>query len=142
MWNELYYDRVILIRKFVDDFGLKVDEKHQSTLNEFISNAAVLTEYEQRQSSINDMVSKFTYEVRDQGFGNFFYLINMENTTNVTFDFFGCTLEVLDGNGTIVDTGYTGEVRNFAPGQKAQLQVYVRAQGASVRFHPNYRVAE
>lgn len=84
----------------------------------------------------------FTYEAVDNGYGNISYIVNMENTTDVTFDFLGCSVDVLDANGTIIYTGYTGEIKDFAPGQKAQLETYTGVQGTSIQFHANYNVKQ
>lgn len=142
MWDDLYSNRMLTIRKFVDEYGLKVDKAHQKTLDEFITNAGVAQEQNALETSIDEMVSKYTYEMKDDGYGNISYIVNLENTTNVTFDYFGCDVDVLDANGTIIYTGYTGEINDFSPGQKAQLEVYTGVQGASLKFHPNYYVKQ
>lgn len=142
MWNNLYSKRMLLVRKFVDNYGLTVDTEHQNTLDEFITNASVVEEQNALDESINNMVSGYTYEMKDSGYGSISYIINMENTTNVTFEYFGCSVDVLDENGTIIYTGYTGEIKQFEPGQKAQLEMYTGIQGASLNFHPNYYVAQ
>ncbi|MCH1982714.1 zinc ribbon domain-containing protein [Ruminococcus sp. OA3] len=142
MWNDLYARRSVLIRKFVNEYNLKVDEEHQKTLDSFIKDAGVVDEQKALEQAINEMVANFTYEVTDKGYGSIYYVINMENTTEVTFEYFGCAVDLLDENGTIVYTGYTGEIKNFVPGQKAQLEVYTGLQGSSLQFHPNYFVAQ
>lgn len=138
MWDDLYSKRVLFISKFVNEYGLTVDKEHQNTLDEFLRNASVAEEQNALDEAINNMVSGYTYEMKDYGYGNISYLINMENTTNVTFEYFGCSVDVLDENGTIIYTTYTGEIKNFEPGQKAQLEVYTGVEGASLKLHPNY----
>lgn len=142
MWNDIYSTRVLFIRDFVNDYGLIVDEEHQKTLDELITDASIVDEQNTLNEAINNMVDGYTYEAKDDGYGNITYIVNMENTTNVTFEYFGCSVDVLDENETIISTGYTGEIKNFAPGQRAQLEVYTGVQGVSLKFHPNYYVEQ
>lgn len=142
MWSDVYSQRVILIRKFVDEYGLKVDKKHQDNLDELITNASIADEQNELKAAIDQMVATFTYEAIDSGYGNISYIVNMENTTDVTFEYFGCSVDVLDAIGTIIYTGYTGEIKDFSPGQKAQLETYTGVQGTSIQFHPNYYVKQ
>lgn len=142
LWNDVYSTRVLLIRDFVNNHGLVVDEAHQKTLDEFITNASIVDEQNALDEAINSMVDGYTHEAKDNGYGNISYTVNMENTTDVTFEYFGCSVDVLDENGTIIFTGYTGEIKQFEPGQKAQLDVYTGVQGASLKFHPNYYVQQ
>lgn len=100
-------------------------------MDEFITNASIVDEQNALDEAINSMVDGYTYEAKDNGYGNISYTVNMENTTDVTFEYFGCSVDVLDENGTIIFTGYTGEIKQFEPGQKAQLEVYTGVQGAS-----------
>lgn len=41
-WDETYAKRVVLIKIFVDNYGLQVDDEHKSTLNDILNDAIVV----------------------------------------------------------------------------------------------------
>lgn len=132
--------RAALLETFVNDNGLDVGEKYQANLNSVMNYAKEATANLALKTAVDDMVSKVTYEVKDDGWGLISYIVTIENTTEYTFQYFGLYVDVLDENGTIIYTGYSGEINEFAPGTKAQLEVYTGIQGNSLQFHPNYYV--
>lgn len=143
IWDEVYATRTKLLRDFFNDYNLIVDEAYEDIKNEFLTNATVVEENEALEASIVDMMNQFTIDKVIEDYGGVTATVTMVNTTDKTFEYFGCDMEFLDENDTIIYTSYTGEVQNFQPGQKASLEVYCGENDfESVIYHANYYVKE
>lgn len=143
IWDEVYAARTKLLRDFFNDYNLVVDEAYEDTKNKFLTNATVVEENEALEASIVEMMNQFTIDKVIEDYGGITATVTMVNTTDKTFEYFGCDMEFLDENDTIVYTTYTGEVKNFKPGQKASLEVYCGENDfESVIYHANYNVKE
>jgi len=138
LWNAAYSDRVLLIRKFINDYGLVIDGKYEDIVDEFLSSAQAVDQTKALEADVNNMIGNFTVELAKDEYGTKTYILTMENTTEVTFEYFGVTVDFLDDNDTIVYSQYSGEAKDFAPGQKAQFDIYTNKEYTSLKYHPNY----
>lgn len=142
-WNELYAERSVIIRDFVENYGLAVDKEYQKTLEEFIANASVVDEQQAMEQSIQDMMSKFELTSTTDEWEITTYKLTMENTTEYTFDYFYVDINALDANGNIIGTGNISQLTNWTPGQKAEVDAWVNVDDptliASVTYTAHYQ---
>lgn len=142
-WNELYAERSVIIRDFVENYGLAVDKEYQKTLEEFIANASVVDEQQAMEQSIQDMMSKFELNSTTDEWEITTYKLTMENTTEYTFDYFYVDINALDANGSIIGTGNISQLTNWTPGQKAEVDAWVNVDDptliASVTYTAHYQ---
>lgn len=138
MWDSIYSERTLLIRKFINDHGLVIDGQYQDTVDDFLASAQVVDESKALESDVNRMLENFTVELTKDQYGSKTYILTMENTTDVTFEYFGVTVDFLDENDVIVNSQYSGEAKNFEPGQIAQFDIYSNKDYVSLNYHPNY----
>ena len=63
-WADTYANRTILLKKFVDDYGLTVKEEYQDTLDDLLVDASAAQEQVEVKDSIQKMTEQFKIEQR------------------------------------------------------------------------------
>ena len=133
LWSEAYNNRTKLITEFVNDYGLSVSEKYQSTLSDMITNAKVLQEKEEDKDKISAIIDSISFEVVEDSYGYKTYESIIENTTGKDIDWISFTINLLDEDGIIVETEYDS-VNNLRNGQKAKIQFMTDTQFKSTEI--------
>lgn len=121
-WDEIYNERAVLIKDFVENYGLTVSSKHQATLDEFLMAGKEASEASEQEDAINKIVQKLEFEVtEDDGYGWKTYQAVFDNTTDFDIENVSIDVNLLDEEGTIVETQYVyGD--NISKGQKAKME--------------------
>lgn len=120
-WEEAYNNRTKLIVTFVNDYGLKVDEAHQATLDDFIAREKVIKEDEKVKTTIDSMMQNLTIEVTKDEYDWKTYEAVLENNTGKDFDYFGITLNIYDSDKVQIDSLYA-QMQNWKNGTKAKFE--------------------
>lgn len=147
-WNEAYKQRCVLIRDIFNEYNLKVDEKHQKTLDDFIKGASVVDAEKKLESQVEDMMGQFVISHETNEWGDIVYKITVTNTTEFTFDYFYADANILDINGTIIATTQVGQIESWEPGQQAIFDLYMSPEVkdpsliASTTYTAHYQVGE
>lgn len=147
-WNEAYKQRCVLIRDIFNEYNLKVNKKHQKTLDEFIKSASVVDAERKLESQVEDMMSQFTIAHEVDEWENVTYKITGTNTTEFTFDYFYSDVNILNANGTIIATTQINQIESWEPGQQAIFDVYMSPEIkdpsliASASYTAHYQVGE
>ena len=81
----------MLLKEFVDEYGLKVDEKYQEAFDEIIANGAAATGKSQVDEAIEGLMASVVFEKQNDGYGLITYVAVVENTTGVDFENVGMT---------------------------------------------------
>ena len=131
-WNDIYARRSVMIRNFVENYGLAVDSKYQDVLDEFLVNATVVDEQKKMDKDIQDMADKFVLTPKTDEWGNTTYKLSMENTTKYSFEYFYVNINVLDEQGNILGTGQASQVQSWEPGQKAEVDAWIDVETSNV----------
>lgn len=145
-WADVYAQRTILLQKFISDYKLSVDSKHQKTLDDMMVDASAAKEQQEAIEAIHKMTDGFKLTESENEWGYKSYKVQMKNSTDMTFDYFYMDISVLDGDGKIIDTGNASQVASWAPGQDAEVDAYLSNQaekdftieGKTVKFTPHY----
>ena len=127
-WADTYANRTILLKKFVDDYGLTVKEEYQDTLDDLLVDASAAQEQVEVKDSIQKMTEQFKIETTEDEWGYKTYKIFMKNTTDRTFEYFNAEINLYDGNQVIVGTGNTDQLSSWKPGQEASVGAWFDGQ--------------
>ena len=154
-WQDAYNERTILIKTFVDNYGLSVDEKYQDYLDNLTSNAgAVLSAREDEESLSSDLqktIDSIQFGTTNTGDSEYpFYdsFITVTNQTQKTFSYFYFDVNVKDTSGNIIETVQTDDAPgNWAPGSQITLEVYFYDSdkdysGYTLEYVPHYQTTD
>lgn len=134
-WNEAYIGRAALIKKFMDEYGLKIGDEYQEDLNSIKAGAAV--------NSIHSVTDSFQLIESTDEWGSMIYKLQMKNTTEYTFEYFYVDIALLDQNGKIVGTGQSQQIYSWKQGQEAEVEAYFNTQnsisGSTIQYTPHYQ---
>ena len=119
----VFNERSKVISQMVNDYGMTVSEDYQNTLEEFLVNSNLVDERESQERAIEEMLNAVTFEMfNDDGYGLKTYQGIIENTTGIDFNNMSFNINLLDGDGVIVETTYD-QISAFANGAKARLEI-------------------
>lgn len=142
LWSDIYNKRVLLIRTFVNEYNLDIDEEYQAKVEEFLANASVIEEENKLRADVKEMLESIAYETTDDGLGHFTYKFTIENISDVTFEYFSLEIQILDEEGNVIDSGYSESISDFESGQKATVDAYLLSKGDSIKYIASYSVKE
>lgn len=120
-WQEYVDERAVLIKDFVENYGLTVNKKNQATLDEFISNGKAVETKSEQEEAIKKLVNDLDFKVTDDEYGWKTYTATLENTTDYDIVELSLTINLLDKEGTIIGSQYA-VANNVSKGQKANLE--------------------
>ena len=121
--TSVFNERSKVISQMVNDYGMTVSEDYQNTLEEFLVNSNLVDERESQERAIEEMLNAVTFEMfNDDGYGLKTYQGIIENTTGIDFNNMSFNINLLDGDGVIVETTYD-QISAFAKGAKARCEI-------------------
>ena len=133
-FSPIYDERSKVIETMVKDYGMTVDEKHQDTLDDFLTNSKMVAKEEQIEEAIQKMVSNIQFQmVEDNGGGYKTYQAVVENTAGVDFQSFQVSINLLNAEGVIVETTWD-QVSAFKQGAKVQFEFSTDKEFASTQI--------
>lgn len=135
-WQKVYDKRTSLIKTFVDDYGLTVDEKYKKTLDDLIANGASATKKSQADETINNLIASATFEKQDQGYGSFTYSAVIENTSKLNFKSVSIVLSLYDADG-VKQEAYAN-ANSWAAGEKVKFEAYSNVNANEVKAAVKY----
>lgn len=137
-FQSIYNERSKIIEDMANNYGLIVEEKYQSNLDEFKTNSQLVQEQDALQNSITNMLNNIQFqEVNDDGYGWKTYQAVVENTSGKDFSEFSVNINLLNADGVIVETQYD-QVSNFANGAKAQFEFMTDKDFTSTQVTANW----
>lgn len=120
-WTDLYDKRTMMIKDFVDNYGLTVGSKYQDTLDELVANGKTAGVKAEQKESVEQLVSKLDFELKEDDYGYKRYEAILENTTEYDLSNLSLEISLLDKDGVIVETAYAS-ADNVSKGQKARVE--------------------
>ena len=137
-FQSIYDERSKIIEDMANNYGLTVEEKFQSNLDEFKTNSQLVQEQDALQNSITNMLNNIQFqEVNDDGYGWKTYQAVVENTSGKDFSEFSVNINLLNADGVIVETQYD-QVSNFANGARAQFEFMTDKDFTSTQVTANW----
>lgn len=120
-FQPIYNERSNVIETMVNDYGMTVDEKHQGTLDDFLTNSKLVTEKKANEEAISKMLDGIQFKETTNDYGIRTYQATVENTTDIDFKSFNVNINLLDKEGVIVETAYD-QVSAFSKGAKVRFE--------------------
>ena len=121
-WSEIYDERTIIIKDFVDNYGLTVSDKFKDRLDELVANGKTVGAANAQKEAVQKIVDALEFEVtEDDGYGWKTYTAIFENTTDYDIIDLDLDVSLLDEDGVIVENQYT-YADNVSKGQKAKME--------------------
>lgn len=117
-WAEGYNKRSTLLVKLVDEYGLKLDEDGFAELRE---NAKAVTENEEINKEIEELVKSINFEKVKTEYGWSDYAAVVENSTSVDLESLEVNVKLLDKEGVTVSDELVF-VDNWNKGEKKKLE--------------------
>ena len=105
-FQPIYNERSNVIKTMVEDYGMKVEEKHQGTLDDFLTNSKLVSEQKAKEEEIDKMLSNIQFKETERSDEWGTYQAVVENTTDIDFKTFNVNINLLDKDGVIVETAY------------------------------------
>ena len=121
-WAEIYNKRIFMIKTFSEEYGLKLDEKYDDTIETLFSEAKLAAQQNEIQDSILKMAESADFELISSEYGGYTYQASVKNTTAITFRFIGFVVDLKNEKGTILESAYTNQLAYFAPGDEGIFQ--------------------
>lgn len=112
-WNEykpLYDERCVIIKKINDNYNIPIDESKNTELNDLITNGEYVIELLEILNNVNFKKISDEYSYKK-------YEAVVENTTSTSFSYFCFSINLLDKNGTVVES-VTASTDNWSSGSK------------------------
>lgn len=145
-WDDVYAKRTVLLKKFVEEYGLTVDKEYQETIDGLLVDASAAEEQQKIKESIEKMIETFSISAKEDEWGNKTYKLKMKNTTDRTFKYFYADINVIDADGNIIGGGNMGQIESWEPGQEAVTDVYfdtdTTPEGYTLKYTPHYNTGE
>ncbi len=131
--------RTVAITELYNNYGLTVDEKYQSTLNDFIAQNEDAKKQIAIQEFVDELPDKLYYTKDEENSDEWYtyYEAVVENTTAYTIDSLEIDIDFLDASGIVIaqDSDY---LENLQPGTKLRSKLfYDNSEGAfkSMQYH-------
>lgn len=139
-WSSAYKQRSLIIKYFLNNYPVKIDDKYADIKNEFIVDANSVEAENKLKDEINNMINAGPFELVEDSYGYKTYKRNITNTTEYTFEYFGLNVQCLDDSKNIIDQEYTGQIKSFAPGQTATLEFTTDKSPSSFNVEAEYSI--
>lgn len=139
-WSSAYKQRSLIIKYFLNNYPVKIDDKYADIKNEFIVDANSVEAENKLKDEINNMINAGPFELAEDSYGYKTYKKNITNTTKYTFEYFGLNVQCLDDSKNIIDQEYTGQIKSFAPGQTATLEFTTDKSPSSFNVEAEYSI--
>lgn len=120
-WSDIYDKRTIMIKDFVDNYGLTVSSKYQDELDGIVANGKTAGVQSDQKAAIEKLISGLDFELVEDDYGWKKYEAVLENTTGYDIEKLDLDVSLLDKDGVIIETQYA-YAENVSKGQKARLK--------------------
>lgn len=120
LWGEAYDKRTQMVSAFINDYNLEFPEKYTEVVKDFLTNAKVVTDKNELDQQIQQMINALNFELIENDYGLKTYRATIENITSKTFSTLDIAVKLLDSENVIIETTAVF-VDQLAPGQKAYL---------------------
>lgn len=120
-WSDAYNTRAKILQQLVNDYGVKVRDEYQDNLNELLADGSSVQKSEDEKEAIEKLLKDFHFEQTADEYGFKTYTATVQNSSGYDFDEFDVNINLLDSDGTLVETQYA-YVSNWKNGQSAKFE--------------------
>lgn len=134
-WNKAYDERSVLLKKFVEEYGLTVDSKYQSALDDILANGNSTELKDAQKDAIDSLIANAQWE-KTESYGSYTYTAVVENTTD--YDFKDMTLLVNLYDADNVKNEAYANASSWKKGDKVKLEAYSDVDAQRVEAEVQY----
>lgn len=113
--------RAKLLKKFVEDYDMKVDPKFQKYMDDLVSQGTSVSKDEAEKEAINSLVANIQWET-EENYGNYTYIAVVENTTDYNFENVCLLVNFYDADD--VKTESSAFASSWKKGEKVKFEAY------------------
>lgn len=136
-WNEIRDERSMLLKTFVDTYDLTVDAQYKDDLDELTANGAAVTEQNEIDNTINQLVENAVFTKQGDGYGSFTYSATIQNTSSFYFENVGIILALYDAQNIKVEETYT-DTSSWAPGENVLFKAFSTTDASTIKASVSY----
>lgn len=132
-WNSLYNERAIMLKDFVDNYGLNVDEDHRSALDDLLRRGQAVENVDAEKEAVEGLIASLHFEKTSDEDGWFFtYTAVGENVTELDLENVSIVLALYDEAGVKVDESYAS-TSSWLRGEKVKFEAMSDVDAAEVK---------
>jgi hypothetical protein len=124
-----------LLKKFVEEYGLTVDSKYQSALDDILANGNSTELKDAQKDAIDSLIANAQWE-KTESYGSYTYTAVVENTTD--YDFKDMTLLVNLYDADNVKNEAYANASSWKKGDKVKLEAYSDVDAQRVEAEVQY----
>lgn len=142
-WDALYNERTIMLKEFVDSYGLAVDEEHQSALDDLLRRGQAVEKAGAEKEAVERLVASLSFDKTSDDDGWFFtYTAVGENTTELDLENVSLILALYDSDGVKVEETYAS-TSSWLRGEKVRFEAVSEVDAAEVKVSlDSYLIAD
>ncbi len=137
LWADAYNKRTQMISAFIADYNLEFPEAYSETVADITTNAKVVTEKNELDQKVQQMVDALNFEMVQNDYGYKTYRAVVENITDQNFSDFSVDVSLINADGVLIATEYA-YVENLSPGQKGYMEFFTDQDFATYELTLNY----
>ena len=130
-WSDVYDKRTALIKTFVEEYGLKLDAKHQSALDELVANGTAVAKKSETDEAVQKLIDGLEFE-KKSNHGMFDYVAVAENTSGINLKDVSLTLALYDGDGVKAEEDYA-YATTWEAGEKVKFSTSSSVDASEVK---------
>lgn len=139
-WDAHYDHRTQLLVEINELSSLPFGEKYQGQFDELANRGAEVIANNEKETTANQLLSQFQFaalEPEYEGQTYITYEATVENTTDYDFENFSVVIDLIDGDGVVLDTQYC-YVENWTSGKKVKVDFTTEVQFKSLEVNLDY----
>lgn len=139
-WTEHQDKRTQILNEINQSYPIPVDD--ENILKELTAQGQNVSQKELIKDDVEKLVSTISFElVEDDGYGFRTYEAIVENTLDFTIATLSFTINLIDGEGVVVDNQY-GYAENWKPGQSHRFEIFTDKDFKTTEIAVEYFEAE
>ena len=141
-WAELYSDRTKILLQFKNNYGLKVDSKYKTTLDDLEKDGQKAAKEDEVKNKVTSMVDNIKFVYKSEPYDDTYkkYQATVENTTGVDLENFSGQVNLVDDSGVTVSSTYVS-TDNWKAGSKVLFEFTTDKIFTKTVITPTYNIA-
>lgn len=142
-WDALYNERSVMLKGFVDNYGLTVDDEHQAALDNLLRRGQAMEKSGAEKEAVERLAGSLSFDKTSDEDGWFFtYTAVGENTTELDLENISLVLALYDDDGVKVEEIYSS-TSSWLRGEKVRFEAMSEVDAAEVKVSlESYSIAD
>lgn len=138
-WNNVYSDRVIILKDLASNYAIPVSNAHQSNLKDIVADGKAAQQTEDNDAAIQQLADSIVFTFNTDEFGIVTGTATAVNSTGLNLKSVIFDVQMYDASGVRIESTTTS-ANNWNDGETIVLNAYVSSNTipATVKVVPNY----